>query len=55
MWFASKEQCALDETRSVQYTWIDGLTSSKSTKGSLVAPPAALHANSNRNLLQMRP
>ena len=35
MWFASKEQCALDEIRSVEYTWSDidklKLTSSESS------------------------
>ena len=34
MWFASKEQCALDETYSVEYTWSDKIEPSEPSKGS---------------------
>ena len=34
VWFASKEQCALDETYSVEYTWSDKIKPSEPSKGS---------------------
>ena len=38
VWFASKEQCALDETYSVEYTWSDKTKSSEPSKGSSYVP-----------------